>query len=52
MGDPHFVRVIHKQEFGEVVTDAGDGEVVLIPVATLDEALAVLESLGGDPIAL
>ncbi len=36
----------------ECLNDAGDGEVVLIPVATLDEALAVLESLGGDPIAL
>lgn len=34
----------------ECLNDAGGGEVVLIPVATLDEALAVLESLGGDPI--
>lgn len=34
----------------ECLNEAGDGEVVLIPVATLDEALAVLESLGGDPI--
>ncbi len=31
---------------------AGKGEVVLIPVATLDDALAVLETLGGDPITV
>jgi PDZ domain-containing protein len=31
--------------------DAGRGEVEIIPVATLDEALAVLEGLGGDPLA-
>jgi len=30
--------------------DAGRGEVEIIPVATLDEALAVLEQLGGDPL--
>ena len=36
----------------ECLNDAGDGEVVLIPVATLDEALVVLEALGGDPITL
>ena len=30
--------------------DAGRGEVEIIPVATLDEALAVLEALGGDPL--
>jgi PDZ domain-containing protein len=30
--------------------DAGHGEVEIIPVATLDEALAVLEELGGDPL--
>ncbi len=30
--------------------DAGRGEVEIIPVATLDEALAVLEGLGGDPL--
>ena len=30
--------------------DAGRGEVEIIPVATLDEALAVLEDLGGDPL--
>ncbi|MFK8024352.1 MAG: S16 family serine protease [Ilumatobacter sp.] len=29
---------------------AGDGEVVLIPVGSLDEALGVLELLGGDPV--
>jgi PDZ domain-containing protein len=30
--------------------DAGRGEVEIIPVATLEEALAVLEELGGDPL--
>lgn len=30
--------------------DAGRGEVRIIPVATLGEALAVLEDLGGDPL--
>ena len=30
--------------------DAGRGEVEIIPVATLDEALAALEELGGDPL--
>jgi PDZ domain-containing protein len=30
--------------------DAGHGEVRIIPVATLDEALAALEDLGGDPL--
>lgn len=34
----------------ECLNAAGDGEVVLIPIATLDEALAVLQILGGDPI--
>jgi Lon-like protease len=32
------------------LVDAGRGEVEIIPVATLDEALAVLEGLGGDPL--
>ncbi len=32
------------------LSDAGRGEVRIIPVATLDEALAALESLGGDPL--
>ncbi len=34
----------------ECLNAAGDGEVVLIPVASLDEALDVLEMLGGDPV--
>lgn len=34
----------------ECLEDAGDGEVVLIPVASLDEALTVLQVLGGDPV--
>lgn len=36
----------------ECLNAAGDGEVVLIPVATLDDALAVLETLGGDPLTV
>jgi len=32
------------------LNDAGRGEVEIIPVATLDEALAALEQLGGDPL--
>ena len=34
----------------QTLIDAGRGEVEIIPVATLDEALAVLEELGGDPL--
>ncbi|MEL6890402.1 MAG: S16 family serine protease [Actinomycetota bacterium] len=34
----------------DCLRDAGDGEVELVPVATLDEALAALLELGGDPI--
>lgn len=34
----------------ECLNAAGNGEVVLIPVASLDEALVVLETLGGDPL--
>lgn len=34
----------------ECLRAAGDGEVQIIPVASLDEALAELERLGGDPI--
>ncbi|MGB3736422.1 MAG: S16 family serine protease [Ilumatobacter sp.] len=34
----------------ECLNAAGDDEVVLIPVASLEEALAVLQVLGGDPI--
>lgn len=34
----------------ECLNEAGDGEVVLIPVGSLDEALAVLQVLGGDPL--
>jgi hypothetical protein len=34
----------------ECLNDAGHGEVVLIPVGTLNEALAVLQVLGGDPL--
>jgi PDZ domain-containing protein len=36
----------------DCLNEAGRGEVILIPVATLDDALAVLETLGGDPIEL
>jgi PDZ domain-containing protein len=34
----------------ERLDEAGRGEVEVIPVATLDEALEVLEELGGDPV--
>lgn len=34
----------------ECLNAAGDGEVVLIPIASLDEALDALEMLGGDPV--
>ncbi len=34
----------------ECLNAAGNGEVVLIPVASLDEAIMALEVLGGDPI--
>ncbi len=34
----------------QTLIDAGRGEVEIIPVATLDEALAALEKLGGDPL--
>jgi Lon-like protease len=36
----------------ECLMAAGNGEVQLIPIATLDEALVELEKLGGDPIVL
>ena len=41
LGDPEQMQTL---------IDAGRGEVEIIPVATLDEALAVLEGLGGDPL--
>jgi Lon-like protease len=34
----------------QTLLDAGRGEVEIIPVADLDEALAVLERLGGEPL--
>ncbi len=34
----------------QTLVDAGRGEVEIIPVGTLDEALAALEELGGDPL--
>ena len=34
----------------EAARDAAGGDVEIVPVATLEEAIAVLESLGGDPI--
>jgi PDZ domain-containing protein len=37
-------------ELRQQLEDAGHGEVEIIPVATLDEALAALERLGGDPL--
>jgi hypothetical protein len=32
------------------LNDAGHGDVEIIPVATLEEALQALEDLGGDPL--
>ena len=34
----------------ECLNDAGDGDVVLIQVGSVDDALRVLEELGGDPL--
>jgi Lon-like protease len=34
----------------QTLIDAGRGQVEIVPVATLDEALAALEQLGGDPL--
>ena len=34
----------------QTLIDAGRGQVEIIPVATLDDALAALEKLGGDPL--
>ena len=34
----------------ERLDDAGRGQVLIVPVATLDEALEALEELGGDPL--
>lgn len=38
------------EEGRQRLEDAGRGRVEIIPVATLDEALAALEDLGGDPL--
>lgn len=38
------------EEQRQRLEDAGKGEVEIIPVATLDEALEALEELGGDPL--
>jgi PDZ domain-containing protein len=37
-------------ELRKKLNDAGHGDVEIIPVATLDEALQALEDLGGDPL--
>jgi PDZ domain-containing protein len=39
-----------EDELRQKLDDAGHGEVRIVPVANLDEALAALEELGGDPL--
>ena len=39
-----------EDELREKLTDAGHGDVEIVPVATLEEALQALEDLGGDPL--
>jgi PDZ domain-containing protein len=39
-----------QDELRRKLVDAGHGDVEIVPVATLDEALAALEALGGDPL--
>lgn len=39
-----------QDELRQKLDDAGHGDVEIVPVSSLDEALAVLESLGGDPL--
>ena len=39
-----------QDELRQKLDDAGHGRVEIVPVATLDEALAALEALGGDPL--
>jgi PDZ domain-containing protein len=39
-----------EDELRQKLNDAGHGDVKIIPVATLDEALQALEDLGGDPL--
>ena len=41
---------LQDEERRQRLDDAGKGEVEIIPVATLDDALDVLEELGGDPL--
>jgi Lon-like protease len=50
LGEPEPGESDHGVCRWECLLAAGDGEVVLIPVATLDEALTILQDLGGDPI--
>jgi len=39
-----------EDELRKKLIDAGHGDVEIVPVATLEEALQVLEDLGGDPL--
>lgn len=39
-----------QDELRQKLDDAGRGEVQIVPVANLDEALAALEAFGGDPL--
>ncbi len=41
---------LETEEGRQRLDDAGKGEVEIIPVATLDEALEALEALGGEPL--
>ena len=50
LGDPPDDEVPGSVCRWECLNAAGDGEVVLVPVASLDEALAALQMLGGDPV--
>lgn len=47
---PASQRELQDPEQYQRLLDAGRGQVEIIPVATVDEALAALEALGGDPL--
>ena len=51
VGVDHFLVPASQSEASmELAREVAGDDVELIPVATLDEALAALERLGGDPI--
>ena len=47
---PASQRELADEESRRRLDEAGRGDVEIIPVETLDEALAALEELGGDPV--